>query len=83
VRVTIDAGSRRDAELIAAALPGGAEVTSRRGYGFVRLRLRDRQQLQDLLAIIAECVKDHGLPWARLRCGDEEWMLRGARPRIS
>lgn len=77
LHVTIDAGSRADAELIASELPGRPEATSRRGYGVIRLRLRDPRETRDILGILESCVERHHLAWARLRVGDDEWMLRG------
>ena len=77
MQVTIDAGSRSDAELIAAALPGQPEAVSRRGYGLVRLRLRSRDDVGKLIPILEGCVQRHNLAWARLRAGDDEWMIRG------
>jgi len=77
LQVTIDAGSKADAELIAMALPGRPEATSRRGYGIIRLRLRHPRETRDILGILEACVERHQLAWARLRLGDDEWMLRG------
>lgn len=76
LQVTIDAGSKADAELIAKELPGEPVPTSRRGYGIIRLRLRDPRETRDILGIVESCVERHRLPWARLRLGDEEWMFR-------
>jgi hypothetical protein len=83
VLVTIDAGSRGEAELIAAALPGEPQATSWRGYGVIRLRLRRKDEIDPLLPILADCVERHGLPWARLRFGDEERMFRSRNARAS
>jgi hypothetical protein len=83
VHVTIDVGSKDEAELIAAALPGEPQATSRRGYGVIRLRLRNKQEIDPLLPILADCVKRHRLSWARLRFGDEERMFRTSRARAS
>jgi hypothetical protein len=74
--VTIDAGSKADAELIAAALPGRPEATSWRGYGVIRLRFRKEGEARELLALVGECVERHGLGWARVRIGDDERMFR-------
>jgi hypothetical protein len=83
VHVTIDAGSKSEAELIAAALPGEPQATSWRGYGIIRLRLRHKDEIDPLLPILADCVERHGLPWARLRFGDEERMFKLSRARAS
>jgi hypothetical protein len=81
VQVTIDAGSRGDAEVIAAVLPGEPQAASWRGYGVVRLRLRKPEDVHGLVPILEGCVKRHRLAWARLRFGDDEWMFRGERRR--
>ena len=83
VNVTIDARSKDEAELIAVALPGEPQATSWRGYGIVRLRLRDKREIAPLLPILEDCVERHNLPWARLRFGDEEWMFKARRSRAS
>ena len=83
VNVTIDARSRDEAELIAAALPGRPQATSWRGYGIVRLRLRDKREIEPLLPIVEDCVERHRLPWARLRFGDEERMFKSRRSHAS
>jgi len=72
VNVTIDARSKAEAELIAAALPGRAEAASWRGYGVVRLRLRHDEEADDLLSALAACVEHHRIGWARIRFGEQE-----------
>jgi hypothetical protein len=79
VHVTIDTGSRGEAELIAAELPGQPQAASRRGYGVIRLRLTREDEARDLLAILESCVRRHKLSWARLRRGDDEWTFKGGR----
>ena len=81
--VTIDARSKADAELIAAALPGNPEAKSWRGYGVVRLRFRKEGEARAVLPVVAECVEEHGLAWARVRIGDDERMFRGRTRRAS
>jgi hypothetical protein len=81
--VTIDARSKADAELIAAALPGNPEAKSWRGYGVVRLRFRKEGEARAVLSVVAECVEEHGLAWARVRIGDDERMFRGRTRRAS
>jgi hypothetical protein len=83
VHVTIDASSKADAELIAAALPGPPEARSWRGYGVIRLRFRKASDAHQLLPVVGECVTRHGLPWARVRIGDDERMFRARRHRPS
>jgi hypothetical protein len=77
VRVTIDAGSKDEAQLIAEELPGQPPAASWRGYGVIRMRVRDERQARDLVGVLEECVKRHSLGWARLRFGDDEWMFKG------
>jgi hypothetical protein len=74
--VTIDAGSKADAEVIAAALPGPVEARSWRGYGVIRLRFRVASEARSVTTAVADCVERHGLAWARVRIGDEELMFR-------
>jgi hypothetical protein len=81
--VTIDAGSKADAELIAAALPGRPEARSWRGYGVVRLRFRKEGEAREVLPVVAACVERHRLSWARVRIGDEERMFRAHNRRAS
>jgi hypothetical protein len=83
LQVTIDAGSKADAELIAAALPRPAEARSWRGYGVIRLRLGKRNEVDGLLPAVADCVERHSLAWARVRIGDDERMFRARRRRAS
>ena len=82
VQVTIDAGSKADAEVIAGALPVPAKASSWRGYGVVRLRLRDDKTARELIPLVRTCVEEHDLAWARVRIGDDETMFRrnGRRP---
>jgi len=82
VQVTIDAGSKADAELIAAELPG-SEPRSWRGYGVIRLRFRDEKRAREVVPIVGECVERHELAWARVRIGDDERMFRTRRRRAS
>ena len=83
VRVSIDTGSKHDAELIAAALPGRPEALFRRGYGIVRLQLRHPREISHLLPVVSECVETHNVPWARIRYGDEELTFKARRARTS
>jgi hypothetical protein len=77
--VTIDAGSKADAEVIAAALSGCPEAKSWRGYGVIRLRFRKESEAREVLPVVAECVERHELSWARVRIGDDERMFRARR----
>jgi hypothetical protein len=79
VAVTIDSASRADAELIAAALPGGPEAKSWRGYGVIRLRFKSEREARETIPLVAACVEHHALAWARVRIGDDEQMFRTRR----
>jgi hypothetical protein len=81
VNVTIDAGSRADAEVIADALPAIAEAVSRRGYGVVRLRVEHERAALDLYDTLAACVERHNIGWARIRFGEQERMFRSRSQR--
>ncbi len=76
VQVTIDARTKADAGVIAAALPGRAEATSWRGYGIIRLRFRSEKEARETIPIVGNCVELHKLAWARVRIGDDERMFR-------
>lgn len=76
VQVTIDAGSKADAELIAEALPVRTRAGSWRGYGVVRLHVSNEQAARELIPLVRACVEDHDLAWARVRVGDDETMFR-------
>jgi hypothetical protein len=81
--VTIDAGSKADAETIAAALPGRPEAKSWRGYGVIRLRFSKQSEAREVLPLVGECVARHELSWARVRIGDDERMFRARSRRAS
>jgi hypothetical protein len=75
VHVTIDARSKADAELIAAAIHG-VQATAWRGYGVIRLRVPDPRAANALVPLVREVVEQRGVPWARIRVGDDETMIR-------
>lgn len=83
VQVTIDAASKREAELIAASLPGEPHASAWRGYGVIRLRFQRLTEAKELIPLIAECVQQHGLGWARVRIGDDQHMLRARKVNAS
>jgi hypothetical protein len=83
VNVTIDAGSKNEAELIAAALPGEPDARSRRGFGLVRLRVTHEREAADLLTALAACVEQHSIGWARIRFGDQERTFKARSKRAS
>lgn len=83
VQVTIDAGSKHDAQIIAAELPGHAVAASWRGYGVIRLRCVNEHEARALIPVVGGCVERHGLAWARVRIGDDERMFRSRTRRVS
>jgi hypothetical protein len=83
VQVTIDAGSKADAGMIAGTLPVKAEAKAWRGYGVIRLRFRSEKEARETIPIVGECVQRHKLPWARVRIGDDERMFRSSRSRMT
>ena len=84
VRVTIEAASKAEAELIAQRLPIKASAESWRGFGVIRLGVKDRQEAQRFIAAVSRSVHEHGLHWARVRYDDEERVFKttgnGSRP---
>jgi hypothetical protein len=90
VRVTIEAASKAEAELIAELLPFKAGAQSWRGLGVIRLEVKDRQEAQGFIEAVSSSVDEHKLHWARVRYGDEERVFKanghranghaGARP---
>ena len=76
VRVTIEATSRADAELIAERLPVKANVQAWRGLGVIRLGARSRQETNDFIEAVRESFEEHKLRWARVRYDDEERVFK-------
>jgi hypothetical protein len=81
-RVTIEAASRAEAELIAQQLPVKASAQSWRGFGVIRLGARSRQETNSLIEAVSRSFHEHKLQWARVRYDDEERVFRanGHRP---
>jgi hypothetical protein len=80
VRVTIDTGSRGEAEVLAALISQEAKPESCRGYGFIRLGPRTRDETAAVLAAVADVVARGAVPWARVRWDDDERLFRAPRP---
>jgi hypothetical protein len=82
VRVTIEAASKAEAELIAEQLPANAQAQSWRGFGVIRLGAKSRQEIEHFIEAVSRSVHKHGLKWARIRYGDDERVFRanGRRP---
>jgi hypothetical protein len=76
VRVTIEAASKAEAELIASELPRPAEAQSWRGLGVIRLGAKGREETQELVDAVSRTFDVHGLHWARVRWDDEERVFR-------
>jgi len=82
VRVTIEAASKADAELIAQHLPVEARVQALRGFGVIRLASRSREETNTLVEAVSRSFQENKLRWARVRYDDEERVFRsnGHRP---
>jgi hypothetical protein len=76
VHVTIETASKAEAEVIAALLEPNAKAESWRGYGVIRLALRNANETAALIETIAEGVQRYDLPWTRVRYDDEERIFR-------
>lgn len=82
VRVTIEAASKAEAELIAQQLPAGGEAESWRGLGVIRIGVKDKAETETLIDAVSRSFREHRLKWARVRYGDEERVFKanGKRP---
>jgi hypothetical protein len=87
VRVTIEAASKADAELIAERLPVKARAEAWRGFGVIRLGARSQRETKDFIEAVSRSFEEHKLQWARVRYDDEERVFRanghranGSRP---
>jgi hypothetical protein len=82
VRVTIEAASKAEAELIAEALPVRAHAESWRGLGVIRLGRRTKVETEDFIDAVERSFREHKLRWARVRYDDDERVFRatGRRP---
>lgn len=76
VHVTIEAPSRAEAQLIAARLQPTAKAEAWRGFGVIRLGLRNEVETAAVIETVAESVHRHELSWTRVRFGDEERVFR-------
>jgi hypothetical protein len=82
IRVTIEAASKADAELIAERLPVKARVHAWRGLGVIRLGPRSREETESFIDAVSRSFQENKLRWARVRYDDEERVFRsnGHRP---
>lgn len=76
VQVTIETGSKAEAELIAEELPTKAKAQSWRGFGVIRLAAKSRNEVQVLIEGVSRGFEAHGLQWARVRYDDEERVFK-------
>ena len=76
IRVTIEASSKAEAEIIAQQLPVRAQPASWRGFGVIRIAAKDRQETQDFIEAVSQIFHAHKLQWARVRYGDEERVFK-------
>lgn len=76
VRVTIEAASKAEAELIAKQLPPGVRAESWRGLGVIRLDAKGKGETRALIEMVSRTCGEHSLKWARVRYGDEERVFK-------
>jgi hypothetical protein len=76
VRVTIEAASKAEADLIARELPFEAEAHSWRGLGVIRLGASGIAETKALIDAVSSTFQQHGLKWARVRYDDEERVFK-------
>jgi hypothetical protein len=72
VRITIEAASKTEAELIARRLPVNARAESWRGFGVIRLGAKSRQETESFIDAVSQSIQEHKLQWVRVRYDDEE-----------
>jgi hypothetical protein len=77
VRVTIEAASKAEAELIAQRLPVRAKAESWRGFGVIRLGAKSPKETKTFIDAVARSFEEHTLQWARVRYDDEERVFKG------
>jgi len=76
IRVTIEAASKADAQLIAQQLPIAANAKSWRGFGVIRVDAKDKHETKTLIDAVSQGFREHRLKWARVRYGDEELFFK-------
>lgn len=82
VRITIETGSRAEAQLIAERLPIKASAHSWRGFGVIRLDVKCKEETNSLIDAVSRTFQEHKFHWARVRWDDEERVFKsnGHRP---
>lgn len=83
VRITIEATSKAEAELIAQRLPVQARAESWRGFGVIRISARSRQERESFIDAVSRSFQEHRLQWARVRYDDEERVFKANGPRAN
>lgn len=76
VRVTIEAASKAEAELIAQQLPVKARAETWRGFGVIRLGAKSRAETERFIDAVSRSFQEHKLQWARVRYDDEERVFK-------
>jgi len=76
VRITIEAASKAEAELIAQRLPVKARAESWRGFGVIRLGSQSRQETESFIEAVSRSFDEYKLRWARVRYDDEECVFK-------
>jgi hypothetical protein len=76
VRVTIEAASKAEAELIAQQLPVNGEAQSWRGFGVIRVGAGGKEETKALIEAVSRAFREHHLKWARVRYDDEEHVFK-------
>lgn len=80
VRVTIETGSKAEAELIAEGLPVKASAQSWRGLGVIRVGTESASETNSLIDAVSRVFHEHSLKWARVRYDDEERVFKANGP---
>jgi hypothetical protein len=83
VRVTIEAASKAEAELIAEQLPVDAQAQSWRGLGVIRVGVKDKAETRALIEAVSRSFHQHSLRWARVRYDDEERVFKANGQRVA
>jgi hypothetical protein len=76
VRITIEAASKAEAELIAQRLPVKAKAESWRGFGVIRLGAKSREETKNVIEVVSQSFDELRLQWARVRYDDEERVFK-------
>lgn len=76
MRVTIEAASKGEADLIAQELPVKAQAQAWRGMGVIRLSARSTAETKTYIEAVSRVFREHELKWARVRYDDEERVFK-------